>query len=87
MQVNMYDAKTRLSELVQKALAGEEVIIAKGGKPMVRLTPTTIPSGSPEKRDFFGCMKGEIWYDPEDIMEPLPDDIWEHNSDQPDPFL
>ena len=37
---NMYEAKTRLSQLVQKALEGEEVILAKFGKPLVRLVPT-----------------------------------------------
>ena len=85
MQINMYDAKTRLSELVNKALAGEEVIIARDGKPMVVLTPIV---KKPELRpEIFGCMKGYFQYDPDDIMEPLPDDIWEHNSDEPDPFL
>jgi prevent-host-death family protein len=38
-KVNLYEAKTRLSELVRNALAGEEVIIAKDGKPAVRLVP------------------------------------------------
>jgi prevent-host-death family protein len=37
MQVNMHDAKTRLSELVAAAESGEEVIIARGGTPAVRL--------------------------------------------------
>lgn len=36
---NIYEAKTSLSKLVEKALAGEEVIIAKAGKPMVRMVP------------------------------------------------
>ena len=35
--VNIHEAKTHLSRLIQRALAGEEIIIAKGGKPMVRL--------------------------------------------------
>ena len=37
--VNLYDAKTRLSSLVEKAAAGEEVVIAKAGRPLVRLVP------------------------------------------------
>ena len=37
--VNIYEAKTRLSELVREALAGEEVIISRNGKPAVRLVP------------------------------------------------
>lgn len=38
-QVNLYDAKTSLSELVTRAMGGEEVVIAKHGKPMVKLVP------------------------------------------------
>lgn len=37
--VNMHEAKTRLSALVKEALTGEEVVIAKSGKPLVRLVP------------------------------------------------
>lgn len=37
--VNMHEAKTRLSSLVEEAVAGEDVIIAKSGNPMVRLVP------------------------------------------------
>ena len=39
MQVNLHDAKTHLSRYVQRALAGEEVVIAKAGQPLVRLMP------------------------------------------------
>lgn len=39
MQVNIYDAKTRLSDLIERAITGEDVVIARSGKPMVRLTP------------------------------------------------
>jgi prevent-host-death family protein len=41
---NLYEAKTSLSKLVEQAAAGEEVIIAKAGKPMVRLVPVEGPS-------------------------------------------
>jgi prevent-host-death family protein len=37
MQVNIHEAKTHLSRLIQRAAAGEEIVIAKAGKPMVRL--------------------------------------------------
>ncbi len=37
--INLYDAKTHLSQLVERAAGGEEVIIGKAGKPMVRLVP------------------------------------------------
>jgi prevent-host-death family protein len=39
LQVNLYEAKARLSQLIQAALEGEEVVIARAGKPAVRLTP------------------------------------------------
>lgn len=38
-QVNLYEAKTRLSSLVEEAAAGAEIVIAKNGKPMARLLP------------------------------------------------
>jgi prevent-host-death family protein len=38
-QVNLYEAKTQLSKLVDDAAAGEEIVIAKNGKPMARLLP------------------------------------------------
>ena len=37
--VNVYQAKTQLSKLIDRALAGEDVVIARAGKPMVRLVP------------------------------------------------
>ena len=52
---NMYEAKTRLSQLVQQALDGEEVVLAKAGKPLVKLVPTD------QNREIkFGLMKGKI---------------------------
>lgn len=41
--INLYDAKTQLSELVDRAAAGEEIIIAKAGRPLARLTPLRAP--------------------------------------------
>lgn len=38
-QTNIHEAKTQLSRLIQRALAGEEVVIARDGKPVVKLTP------------------------------------------------
>ena len=40
--VNIHEAKTQLSKLIQRALSGEEVIIAKDGHPVVRLTPMSL---------------------------------------------
>jgi len=39
MQVNLHDAKTHLSRYVDRVLAGEDVVIARAGKPLVRLVP------------------------------------------------
>ncbi len=62
--VNIYDAKTRLSELVDRAAKGEEVIIAKAGKPVARLVPLEVRERKP------GRGKGKIWTSP-DFDDPL----------------
>lgn len=54
--LNMFAAKTQLSRLVDRAIAGEEVIIARAGKPMVRLVP--VGAGAP--RTGFGALRGRI---------------------------
>lgn len=71
MQVNIYEAKTRLSELVEQAHAGQTVIIAKGGTPMAKLVPL---HEEPKRKIVFGLMKDEIWIAP-DFDAPLPDDL------------
>jgi prevent-host-death family protein len=50
-QVNLYEAKTNLSQLVEDAAKGEEIIIAKNGKPMVKLVVVTPPE-VPKKREL-----------------------------------
>ncbi len=53
---NIHDAKTHFSKLVDAAMHGEEIIIAKAGKPAVKLTPIT-----PTKIKIqFGVLKGKI---------------------------
>ena len=64
---NIYEAKTSLSKLVEQAAAGEEVIIAKAGKPMVRLVPMT--EKKKPKRDFGDNLLG-ITYIAPDFDEP-----------------
>jgi prevent-host-death family protein len=54
--VNMHEAKTQLSRLVEKAAKGEPFIIARSGKPLVKVTPLDAPRGV--KR--LGFMQGEI---------------------------
>jgi prevent-host-death family protein len=79
MIVNVHAAKTTLSKLIERAERGEEVIIARAGKPAVRLTPVApIAMGVAERSAEFqgqslpswmGSMKGEIWIAP-DAFEP-----------------
>ena len=54
---NIHEAKTHLSRLIEAVLRGEEVIIAKAGKPVVQLTPIKEKGGLRER----GGMKGQIW--------------------------
>ena len=77
MQVNLYEAKTRLSELVAQAHAGQTVIIAKAGTPMAKLVPLDAP---PTKAKIkFGLLKGQF-IESADFDDPLPDSelaLWE----------
>lgn len=66
--VNLYQAKTGLSALVERAAAGETIVIAKAGKPMARLVPLEKP-----KRKIGGW-EGKVWIAP-DFDDPLPPDI------------
>ena len=68
--INIHDAKTQLSRLVERASAGEEIIIARAGKPVARLVPLE-KSGKPRKP---GLLKGKIWIS-KDFDAPLPDDL------------
>jgi prevent-host-death family protein len=54
MQVNLHDAKTHLSRYVEQALDGEEVVIARAGKPLVRLVPV---DETPRQREL-GFLQG-----------------------------
>lgn len=56
--VNIHEAKTQLSKLVDEASKGESFIIAKAGKPIVRVTALSAPTGSQVRR--LGFMAGQI---------------------------
>ena len=56
--VGMHEAKTNLSKLVERAEAGEEIVIARRGKPVVALTPLAKPTGMAKA---FGSLRGQIW--------------------------
>ncbi len=55
---NIHDAKTQLSKLVEMAAKGESFVIAKAGKPMVKVIALDTPESSQMKR--FGFMAGQI---------------------------
>jgi len=69
MIVNIHAAKTNLSKLIAAAEAGEEVIVARNGKPAVKLTPVEPPPPKRVRKDgeapsWFGMLKGQIWIAP-----------------------
>lgn len=66
---NIHEAKTHLSRLVERAAAGEEIIIAKAGKPIARLVAIEKPK--PPKRKPGGW-KGKVWISP-DFDKPDPE--------------
>ncbi len=61
IQVNMHEAKTQLSKLVRKAAEGEAFVIARAGKPLVKV----VPYEAPKKRSILGCMRGHGTFDPD----------------------
>jgi prevent-host-death family protein len=70
MTVNIFEAKTQLSKLIQMAENGEDVVIARAGKPVVRLTKLK----AEKKPIVFGLMKGKI-HVADDFDDPLPEDF------------
>jgi prevent-host-death family protein len=72
MNFGMHEAKTNLSQLVERALGGEEIVLTRRGKPAVRLVP--------ERKGGFASLKG-VWADQgfwiADDFDELPDDIAE----------
>jgi prevent-host-death family protein len=69
-QVNLYHAKTQLSALVDRAASGEEVVIARGGKPAARL----VRLEEPKRKIVFGLLKGKIKI-AADFDAPLPPEL------------
>ena len=73
--VNMHQAKSSLSRLVERALAGEEIVIARNGEPLVKLVP--VPKE--RKPRVPGRYKGKIWIAPDcfELMNEEELDLWE----------
>lgn len=59
IQVNVLEAKTQLSRLLDRTEAGEDVIIARAGRPVVRLVPIT--TGAPDAPRVLGALEGKGW--------------------------
>jgi len=76
-QVNIHEAKTHLSRLVERAAAGEEIVIAKAGKPRAKLVAV---EEKPSRRPS-GFWKGKIWladdWDSDEVNEEIARDFYE----------
>jgi prevent-host-death family protein len=78
MTVNIFEAKTQLSKLIQMAENGEDVVIARAGKPVVRLTKLE----SVKRPIRYGGLKGKIWI-ADDFDAPLPPEVLAEFEDGP----
>ena len=72
MIINIHQAKTHLSKLLEKVLLGEEVIIAKAGKPLAKL----VAVGQAARKRELGSAKGDFVV-PDDFNDPLPSEVEE----------
>jgi len=84
--VNIHEAKTNFSKLVDRAHGGEEIIVAKAGKPYAKLVPIEDKSKLPPRQP--GALKGLIGDIPDSVwFDPLPEDelrLWEGRGDDDD---
>ena len=69
--VNVHAAKTNLSRLLDQVAVGEEIVIARAGKPAARLVPV---AAAPSPRRVLGLLGGTLRI-PQDFDAPLPDDV------------
>jgi prevent-host-death family protein len=69
-KVNIYEAKTQLSRLVEEAASGRDIVIARAGRPVARLTRLA----GAEKRRRLGVLDGRFRI-PDDFNKPLPDEV------------
>jgi len=70
-QLNIYEAKTHFSQLLESVSKGESVVIAKSGKPIARLVPFSVQGSASFE---FGSLKGQITVS-DDFDAPLSDDV------------
>jgi prevent-host-death family protein len=76
IKINIYEAKTKFSKLIKQAMAGQEIIIAKSGKPVAKL----IPFGERATERIPGSAKGKILIGDE-FEAPLPKELLEAFSE------
>lgn len=82
--VTIHEAKTQLSKLIARAEAGEEIVIARGDKPVVRLAP--LDAQIKKIRPKAGLLKGKLNIPNSFFFDPLPEDelkLWEGSDDDP----
>jgi len=81
VQVNIYEAKSQLSSLVERAAKGEEIVIAKAGKPMARLVPAVVEpvAAEPEPLPFGKNLLG-ITFISDDFYDDLPPELFENGD-------
>jgi len=82
VQVNLYEAKTQLSSLVERAANGEEIVIAKANKPMARLVQ--IDASRPQKRKWGQNLLGITYMSP-DWEKDIPLEYFQDEG-MPNPF-
>jgi prevent-host-death family protein len=76
--VSVHEAKTHLSRLIEKVLAGEEVIVERNKQPVIKL----VPAAPPKKKPLLGALKGKVTFDLKDgFFDPLPDAYLGLNGD------
>lgn len=79
--INVHEAKTHFSKLLERAHAGEEIILAKAGKPYAKLVPIAPMQARPKRR---GGQFAGIFTVGDEIFDPLPEDelrLWEGHGD------
>jgi prevent-host-death family protein len=82
--VTIHQAKTQLSKLIARAQAGEEIVIARGKEPVVRLAPVAKKKVRPKA----GLLKGKLDIPDAFFFDPLPEEelrLWEGGGDEDSP--
>lgn len=81
MKISVYEAKSKLSQMINRALEGEEVVITRNGDEVVKLTPVNHPKG-----EWIGMWKGKIKVH-DSFYEPLDEDILGYFTGEKETYL